>query len=442
MRFINKNSIEDSGWWDTIEGTAGADMIEIGFGNDTVYARGGDDAIWDKDGAYVEDVWLGSDDKIYAGGGNDLIFAGWGADTIDGGSGHDTLDYRYSRTGVIVDLRNGTGLGGNDSASKGDKITSIETVAGSHHNDILFSSASQNLDGGDGNDTLTGGTGSSELRGGAGDDYIIVKSFSNVVNGGDGFDTADYHGLGQGIALGSSASQAQANAIGARRATETQVEKVVGTAFADYIHLGAFSNDTKKINGMGGNDTLNGGGGNDVLNGGTGNDMIHGGNGKDVIHGDSGNDTLHGGYGDNQMFGDAGNDTLFDGANTDVMNGGTGNDRLVSSFGRDQLTGGTGADTFVFDNFAQYCANATITDFNRADDVIDLSGIDAVVEVTGNQSFVFDRTGSGDIGTVHSEIVGNKTIITTVVDISHGYVADMTITLEGRHVLNASDFIL
>lgn len=193
---------------------------------------------------------------------------------------------------------------------------------------------------------------------------------------------------------------------------------------------------------MGGDDQLIGSGGNDILNGGTGNDTISGGSGRDVMHGDAGNDTLHGGYGDNQMFGDAGNDTLYDGANTDVMNGGTGNDRLHSSFGADILTGGTGADTFVFDNFAQYCARATITDFNRAFDVIDLSGIDAVVNVSGNQAFVFDKTGSGNVGTVHSEIVGNTTVITTVVDIDYGFVVDMTITLQGRHVLDASDFIL
>jgi Ca2+-binding RTX toxin-like protein len=442
MRFVlNRTAFKDSVWWDTINGTSGRDMIEIGFGNDTVNAKGGDDVIWDKDGAYSEDIWLGSDDTINAGSGDDLIFAGWGSDKIDGGSGHDTLDYRYSRTGVVVDLRDGTGRGGSDSASKGDTITSIEVVEGSHHNDFLYSRTDQDLWGGRGNDTLTGGTGSSELRGGEGDDYIIVKSFTSVVNGGDGFDTADFHGLNQGVAIGYSATQAEADAIGARRAG-ADTENVVGTAFADYIHLGAFSFETRKIDGMGGNDKLIGGGGHDVLNGGTGNDTIYGGDGRDVMHGNDGNDRLEGGYGDNQIFGDAGNDTLLDGANTDVMNGGAGNDRLVSSFGNDRLTGGTGVDTFVFDNMAQFCANATITDFSRTYDTIDLSGIDAVSSQSGNQTFIFDRTGSGDVGTVHSTIVGNKTIVTTVVDDSNGYVSDMVITLEGRFVLSAADFIL
>lgn len=228
MRFSNKNSIKDSVWWDTLQGTSAADMIEIGFGNDTVHAGAGDDVIWDMDGAYSEDIWLSSDDTINGGAGNDLIFAGWGADTINGGSGYDTLDYRYSRTGVIVDLRSGNGLGGSDSASRGDTISSIEAIAGSHHDDILFSSTDQALDGGRGNDTLTGGSGASELRGGAGDDYVIVKSIRNTVNGGDGVDTADFHGLGHGIALGYSATQTQVNAIGAQLTNASQVEKVVG----------------------------------------------------------------------------------------------------------------------------------------------------------------------------------------------------------------------
>lgn len=443
MRFVlNRTAFKDSIWWDNIDGTSGRDMIEIGFGNDTVHAKGGDDVIWDKDGAYSEDIWLGSDDAIYGGGGDDLIFAGWGADKIDGGSGHDTLDYRYSRTGVIVDLRDGTGRGGSDSASKGDTITSIEAVEGSYHNDILYSRSNQDLNGGQGNDTLTGGTGASELRGGEGDDYFIVRAVSNDVKGGDGFDTVDFHGLSRGVALGYSASQAEADAIGARRAGASFVEKVIGTSFADYIDLGAFSLDARKIDGMEGNDTLMSGDGDDLLKGGTGNDVLTGNGGDDTLNGDAGNDRLEGGYGDNAMNGGSGNDELFDGANTDIMNGGAGNDHLYSSFGRDTLTGGAGVDVFVFGDFAQYCANPTITDFNRTYDKIDLSGIDAVRAVAGNQTFVFDHTDSGAVGTVFSTIVGDKTIVTTVVDDSNGYVSDMEVTLNGRFVLSAVDFIL
>jgi len=441
MRFSLLNNIKDTIWWDDLRGTDDDDMIEIGFGNDTISGKAGDDVIWDKDGAYSEDIWLGSDDRIFGDAGNDLIFGGWGSDLINGGTGHDTLDYRYSRTGVIVDLRDGTGRGDSDSASKGDTITSIEEVAGSGHNDILYSRSSQDLFGEGGNDTLTGGTGASELHGGEGNDYFIVRSVSNSIDGGEGFDTADFHGLGYGIALGYSASQAEADAIGARRAG-AGTEKVIGTSFADYIHLGAFSFETRKIDGMEGNDKLIGGAGDDVLNGGTGNDLLLGGNGNDVMHGNAGNDRLEGGYGDNQMFGDAGNDTLIDGYGSDVINGGANNDRIEVSFGNDVLTGGAGVDRFVFTDTAQYCANASITDFSRTYDRIDLSAIDAVRGQSGNQTFVFDRTDSGDVGTVHSEIVGDKTIITTVVGDEHGYVSDMEITLNGRFVLSAVDFIL
>ncbi len=441
MRFSLLNNIKDTIWWDDLRGTDDDDMIEIGFGNDTVGAKAGDDVIWDKDGARREDVWLGSDDRIFGDAGNDLIFGGWGSDLINGGSGRDTLDYRYSRAAVVVDLVSGEGRGGDDSASRGDTIVNIEEVAGSIYNDTLIARTSQTLVGDAGNDTLTGGTGASALFGGEGNDLFIVRSASNSIDGGSGFDTADFHGLGYGVAIGYTASQAEADAIGARRAG-AGTEKVIGTGFADYIHLGAFSFETRKIDGMEGNDKLIGGGGNDVLNGGAGNDVLLGGDGNDTMHGDSGNDRLEGAYGDNRMFGDAGNDTLIDGYGSDAINGGAGNDRIEVSFGHDVLTGGAGVDRFVFTDTAQYCANASITDFSRTYDKIDLSGIDAVRGRAGNQTFVFDRTDSGDIGTVHSEIVGGKTIITTVVDDAYGYVSDMTIRLNGRFVLSAVDFIL
>ncbi|MBP1861916.1 calcium-binding protein [Rhizobium herbae] len=441
MRFSLLNNIADTIWWDNLRGTDDADMIEIGFGNDTVSAMTGDDVIWDKDGAQSEDIWLGSDDRIFGDYGNDLIFGGWGSDLINGGMGRDTLDYRYSRAAVVVDLINGEGRGGDDSASKGDTIISIEEVHGSRFGDTMISKTNQKLFGDEGNDRLTGGTASSELFGGAGDDYFVVLSASNSTEGGGGFDTVDFHGLTYGVAIGYTATRAVANAIGARLAGAGG-EKVIGTSFADYIHLGALSFDPHAVNGMEGNDTIRGGGGDDVFNGGIGDDVLLGGSGNDTLHGDAGNDRLEGEYGDNRMFGDAGNDILIDGYGTDVMNGGAGNDRLEVTFGEDVLTGGAGVDLFVFNDSTQFYANPIITDFSRTYDKIDLSAIDSVRGVSGNQTFVFDRTDSGSIGTVHSEIVGDKTIITTVVGESYGYVSDMEITLNGRFVLSAVDFIL
>ena len=75
----------------------------------------------------------------------------------------------------------------------------------------------------------------------------------------------------------------------------------------------------------------------------------------------------------NTITGTQSADTITGGAGTDVLNGAGGADRIVGGAGNDTLTGGTGNDTFVF-NVASNAGNAdTITDFNAAVDLIELS---------------------------------------------------------------------
>ncbi|MFB2549476.1 calcium-binding protein [Ensifer soli] len=443
MRFSFHNFIIDSIWNDTLEGTSDKDMIELSFGNDTAYGRAGDDVIWDKDGARNEGVWGGSDDRIDGGSGNDLIFGGWGADTIIGGSGYDTLDYRYSRSAVVVDLRQGKGLGDSDSASRGDTISGIEEIWATDFDDVLIARTNETIYAGGGNDILQGGTSNSMLDGGSGNNTFIVGAAANRIYAGSGFDTVDYSGLGYGVAFGYSAGSQAATAIGARLAnTPTGADKIIATRFSDYIDLGVFSEDSYLIEAGRGNDTIITRGGNDTLRGGDGNDTLDGGAGNDTLYGDAGNDTLTATNGYNRLYGGTGNDTLTDGTDDDRLDGGAGNDILRSSFGYDTMTGGSGADTFLFDRYSQYCARPVIVDFNRADDIIDLSRIDAVTGLSGNQAFIFDPKGSGDIGTVRAEFVGNTTIVTTVAGKQGSYVDDMQIILNGRHTLTAEDFIL
>lgn len=73
------------------------------------------------------------------------------------------------------------------------------------------------------------------------------------------------------------------------------------------------------------------------------------------------NDTLMGTSADDLLFGDVGNDTL---------SGGNGDDLLVGGGGTDQMTGGAGADIFVF---SKGSGQAQVTDFNVAEDHIDIS---------------------------------------------------------------------
>jgi Ca2+-binding RTX toxin-like protein len=95
-------------------------------------------------------------------GGNDTFLGSAGADTMRGGKGTDTVDYSSSPAGVTVllDLARGwlrlpgTGSGGD---AAGDRLYDIENIVGSSFSDTLNGNAERNrLDGGAGNDRLTG----------------------------------------------------------------------------------------------------------------------------------------------------------------------------------------------------------------------------------------------------------------------------------------------
>ncbi len=117
-----------------------------------------------------------------------------------------------------------------------------------------------------------------------------------------------------------------------------------------------------------GNDTVQGGGGNDIIAAGRDNDVLLGGDGNDLMFGNRGNDNLDGGNGD---------DVLFGGRDFDTLIGGNGNDLLSGDRARDVLTGGPGSDRFVLNvalSGLDLGSADVITDFNRAEDLIALTG--------------------------------------------------------------------
>jgi Ca2+-binding RTX toxin-like protein len=80
---------------DRLAGTACAETIKAGKGNDLVRAGAGDDTVYGG----------GGNDWLYGGVGDDTIFGGAGNDVLSGGAGHDGL---YSGTGSDhVDVRDG-----------------------------------------------------------------------------------------------------------------------------------------------------------------------------------------------------------------------------------------------------------------------------------------------------------------------------------------------
>jgi serralysin len=180
------------------------------------------------------------------------------------------------------------------------------------------------------------------------------------------------------------------------------------------------------LSGLAGNDYLGGKGGNDTLNGGTGDDHLYGGGGddrlfgeagNDVMDGDSGNDSLQGGGGNDTLDGDTGDDTINGGAGNDLLQGWAGNDKINGGAGTDQLNGHSGDDIYVFESTSDSAAGVTRdvvqSFFSEGVDKIDVSAIDANVDLSGKQAFTFIGTtlltGAGQISVFDD--AGGKTII-------------------------------
>ena len=221
-------------------------------------------------------------------------------------------------------------------------------------------------------------------------------------------------------------------------------ERITGTASGDLI-IGGRGNDN--LNGGGGSDLLIGGTGRDKLNGGDGRDRLIGGNGGDRLVGGDGRDKLNGGNGNDTLNGSAGRDVLNGGENNDMLNGGSGNDTVTGAGGRDVLRGGGGADSFDFNKVTDSALGSQrddIVDFSKADDVIDLSGIDARTGAgnQGNQTFHFIGT-SAFTGTKGELRALNSSADSIVVgDVNGDGNADFSILVEGVHNLQTGDFVL
>ncbi len=212
---------------------------------------------------------------------------------IDGGSGNDIL----------------TGF---DAASGIDAGLPLSLLGGTG-NDVLH--------GGSNNDTLSGQSGQDSLIGHSGADRLLGGSSNDVLDGGTGRDTLQGED-GHDILLGGA--------------------------------------DNDQLSGGSGNDHLDGGADNDLLQGDAGNDQLQGGDGRDILLGGTGNDQLTGGSGNDVLLGGvglenaqdvrrsaSGNDTLLGGDDDDICLGESGQDSLNGEAGFNTLSGGPHADTIV-----------------------------------------------------------------------------------------------
>ena len=243
--------------------------------------------------------------------------------------GDQTVPADGTRTVVV------NGGDGNDSITVLAKNTELASsgLNGGGGDDVLTGPDSNDaLDGGDGNDRLVAGKGDDSMRGGAGNDTLVW-------NQGDGSDRADGEAGNDGAEVNGAPTLGDAFVL----------DPVVGgTIKLRRTNLGQFTFDAAterfQVNGLGGDDavTANDGVGAFTLlsvDGGTGADTISASDGADLVQGGEGNDVLSGGGGDDRVVGDRGADTMNGGAGDDtlVWNNGDGSDVVNGDGGRDDV---------------------------------------------------------------------------------------------------------
>ncbi|WP_162245650.1 peroxidase family protein [Brevundimonas sp. Root1279] len=346
-------NVVGSAFADTLVGSAVANVMFGGEGADTLVGLGGDDFLWGGAGA-ANTMQGGLGNDIYYVEANDTVLelAGEGTDSV--------LTTRASWT-LKANVENLAFVGTGAFAGVGNELANA-------------------IQGGDGNDVLSGRGGLDNLIGGAGVDMV------------------SYAAAAAGVNVNLNGSVASNDGDGASD-TLSGFENVTGSAL----------NDT--LVGSGGANVLWGGTGADYLIGLDGDDTLHGGSGvANTLQGGSGNDhyvltaagdsivELAGGGADwvdtlssthtlaanveNVTYTGAGNFVGNGNADANVITGGIGNDTLNGKGGNDTLNGGAGNDIAqLTGNAGQYTAVATAGGFILTDSTAGRDGVDTLLGV-------------------------------------------------------------
>ncbi len=407
------DTLTGTGGADTIDGLAGDDFIDGGAGNDTL--TGGD--------------------------GNDYLRGGTGADTMIGGIGNDTYvvddasDTTDESTGSGTDLvwsgiswTLGTGLENLTLAAPGGAINGTGNSA---DNTILGNSSANTISGLDGNDTLNGDGGADTLYGGNGADSLDGSTQNDILYGEAGVDTL-IGGAGNDVLDGGTGADGMTGGTG----NDSYVVDDAGDTVTEASGAGTGTDTvsasiTYSLGSNVENLTLTGSGAID----GTGNTL------KNTIIGASGANVLHGGGEVDTITGLGGADTLYGDDGNDLLDGGDADDILYGGNGADRLTGGAGADTFAFTDLDihRFSAGAalvekdTIVDLSfAANDRIDLSAIDANVNLASDQAFTFVAGFTGVAG--QAVLAFNGLVSTLQLDVDGDGRADFRIEINGNLV--------
>ena len=382
----------------TLDGGAGIDTLIGGLGNDiyivdtttdtiTEAVNEGTDTVQSSVsftlGANLENLILTGTAANGTGNALDNVITGnASANTLDGGAGVDT----YVLTGTMAEYSLNTLaggfvaftdlIGGRDGA---DTIINVEKIqfadgivllsslvaglplylqGGAGNDTLTGASTNDTLEGMAGNDTLDGGLGIDKLIGGAGNDTYIVDSITDTIVelANEGTDTVQ-------------ASVTYVLGANLENLTLTGSAALDGTGNALNNALTGNSADNR-LTGGGGNDQINGGAGNDtvVFSGAKADytfqtlaanqiaisDNLAGRDGADILSDIESFVFTDGTYtlqqlADQSIMGTAADDWLYGTDVKDVIKALAGNDYINGGAGADTMYGGSGNDTFVVD---------------------------------------------------------------------------------------------
>lgn len=231
-----------------------------------------------------------------------------------------------------------------------------------------------------------------EIRGNGGNDKIVGNAYDAKMLGGAGNDTYDVKGIGDQVQEDSGNGLDRVN------------------SWIDFILPDHVENLAMKVGGLKG----------------TGNAL---------------NNLIEGFDGADQLFGLAGDDILFGGLGNDVLEGGEGNDTLVGGAGLDKMWGGAGIDYFSFGNDSiRQGGIDEVVDFARGVDKLDLSGIDANANLTGDQAFrlIGTKNFSKKAGELQVKAYNGGMMVQG--DVNGDGVADFSIWVHGVSRLSGGDF--
>jgi Ca2+-binding RTX toxin-like protein len=276
----------------SILGGAGADNLTLGQAGNTVNAGAGNDSI----------TYLGSPpDNV----GEQV----WSGDRINGGADEDTLTYTDTNNSSSSGELNGVShverivIKGMDAyvtpmntlAPDGGRVTiDGSQLTGGLHFDGSHQTCGLDINGGVGDDFLTGGSATDSIYATSGDDTVYGSTGDDFLSAGGGSNTLDYSGLAQSISLVMTGADAGTLYLsgGAGHQHFGYFTNIIGSDQADSLWGGS---GLVTLDGGGGNDTLSSSGSSASLVGGSGDDLFQLGTAMSsgmTIAGGLGDDTL------------------------------------------------------------------------------------------------------------------------------------------------------